>query len=97
MFLKLTGKRRHSGTSFILLCFRCSQSNITIEILDVNDNSPIFLPAVYEIKLSENDDVGIDVIKVVASDDDTLNSPVMMKDMVIIHKYSNSGAGFHTS
>ena len=62
--------------------YRCTESNITMEILDVNDNPPVFSSSVYEVTMAEDNDVGKKVIRVIASDDDATNSPVMMKNLV---------------
>ncbi|XP_041709808.2 protocadherin alpha-7 isoform X9 [Coregonus clupeaformis] len=47
---------------------RSGTSEIKIEVLDVNDNSPIFTKDVYSVRLSENAPVGATVIQVNATD-----------------------------
>ncbi|XP_052364147.1 protocadherin alpha-3-like isoform X9 [Oncorhynchus keta] len=47
---------------------RSGTSEIKIEVLDVNDNSPIFTKDVYSVRLSENVPVGATVIQVNATD-----------------------------
>ncbi|XP_055782688.1 protocadherin alpha-3-like isoform X37 [Salvelinus fontinalis] len=47
---------------------RSGTSEIKIEVLDVNDNSPIFTKDVYSVRLSENVPIGATVIQVNATD-----------------------------
>ncbi|XP_068182502.1 protocadherin alpha-8-like [Antennarius striatus] len=58
--------------------------NILINVLDVNDNAPVFTEDVYSVMLNENVPVGTTVIQVNATDlDDGLNGEV-------IYSFSNS-------
>ncbi|XP_068182501.1 protocadherin alpha-3-like [Antennarius striatus] len=58
--------------------------NILINVLDVNDNAPVFTEDVYSVLLNENVPVGTTVIQVNATDlDDGLNAEV-------IYSFSNS-------
>ncbi|XP_068182546.1 protocadherin alpha-3-like [Antennarius striatus] len=58
--------------------------NILINVLDVNDNAPVFTEDVYSVMLNENVPVGTTVIQVNATDlDDGMNGEV-------IYSFSNS-------
>ena len=53
---------------------------ITVYILDVNDNKPIFLRVPYRSQISENSKIGTNVLKIYSSDaDEGLNSDVFYK------------------
>ncbi|XP_059821083.1 protocadherin Fat 4 [Hypanus sabinus] len=45
-----------------------SSMDITVIVLDVNDNAPVFQQALYEVEISENTLSGIDLIQVTAAD-----------------------------
>ncbi|RXM31136.1 Protocadherin Fat 4 [Acipenser ruthenus] len=47
-----------------------SSMDVTVIVLDVNDNSPIFSQNVYDVEIDENTLSGTDLIQVVASDAD---------------------------
>ncbi|KAM4621843.1 protocadherin beta-18-like [Polymixia lowei] len=51
---------------------------ITVDVLDVNDNMPVFKKDVYSVTLNENSPIGTKVIQVIASDmDEGLNGEVI--------------------
>ncbi|XP_023230562.1 cadherin-related tumor suppressor-like, partial [Centruroides sculpturatus] len=56
---------------------RFASINIVIDILDENDNSPVFDPKQYSTSVSENASIGLSVLQISASDrDDGLNGQV---------------------
>uniref|UniRef100_H2YX71 Cadherin domain-containing protein n=1 Tax=Ciona savignyi TaxID=51511 RepID=H2YX71_CIOSA len=59
---------------------RSSFNNITVIILDENDNAPVFQKPVYSVTLSEADGVGTTVTTVSATDKDALFPPVWTKN-----------------
>ncbi|XP_068596706.1 cadherin-related family member 2 [Brachionichthys hirsutus] len=50
---------------------------LSIILLDANDNEPIFLEASYDVDVLENTPVGTSLFKVLATDDDTSNAGVV--------------------
>nr|CAB3264691.1 protocadherin-18 [Phallusia mammillata] len=59
---------------------RCTFSNVTVEVLDENDNDPEFEMPLYEITLSEASEVGTNIITVAATDADATKAPVLRKN-----------------
>ena len=49
-------------------------ANVRIDILDVNDNKPVFMQGVFEAMVMENVQVGTEVKNITASDDDLLEN-----------------------
>ena len=49
---------------------RSAVAQLDVTITDVNDHAPVFTPASYDVRLSENDGVGAYVVTVTASDAD---------------------------
>nr|CAB3264696.1 putative protocadherin beta-18 [Phallusia mammillata] len=64
---------------------RCSFQNLTIFLLDENDNSPVF-DHVAPLRLSESTEIGTSVAVVTATDRDALYQPAyrLVKDNVIV-------------
>ena len=58
------------------VCFRCTHQNITVQVLDENDNSPVFKQPIYSVTLSEDAQLGTYVTTVRADDLDSSNAPV---------------------
>ncbi|XP_051936207.1 protocadherin alpha-11-like isoform X28 [Hippocampus zosterae] len=57
---------------------KTGEINISINVLDVNDNSPVFSKEVYSVTLDENASIGTTVIQVNATDlDEGLNGDVV--------------------
>ena len=57
---------------------RSGSMNIVVNVIDVNDNIPIFSKQLYKTKVTENAPIGTSVITVHATDlDDGLNSEIM--------------------
>ena len=54
---------------------RSDSTTIEITIEDVNDNPPIFNPDIYNMQLREDQPTGENVIRVIATDADQLNTP----------------------
>ena len=54
---------------------RSDHTNVTITILDINDNPPIFMPNSYNVQVMEDVQVGNYVLQVLASDLDQPNTP----------------------
>ena len=54
---------------------RSARTTVSITVLDVNDNRPIFRPSTYSVQLREDLPVGHDVVQVFASDLDQPNTP----------------------
>ena len=55
------------------LCFSSSEIlplQVTVFVLDENDNTPYFDPSSYPISISESTEVGATVIRILAFDDD---------------------------
>ncbi len=54
--------------------------DIKVEVLDVNDNTPVFTQEVYSVTLQENVPVGTTVIQVNATDmDDGPNGDIFIR------------------
>ena len=51
------------------------QASVTINVIDINDNSPIFAENMYEKSVPENLPVGSEVIIVTATDVDSGTEP----------------------
>ena len=69
--------------------------DLEIEILDVNDNDPVFDKNIYEIELTGNDHVGKNLIKVHASDLDTGQNAAItyhLKPLNVSSSYVNSSS-----
>uniref|UniRef100_A0A3Q3ICC6 Cadherin domain-containing protein n=1 Tax=Monopterus albus TaxID=43700 RepID=A0A3Q3ICC6_MONAL len=63
---------------------RSGQMNIRVNVLDINDNAPVFSKDVYSVMLNENAPIGTTVIQVNATDlDDGQNGD-------IVYSFSNS-------
>ncbi|KAI4898224.1 hypothetical protein NFI96_004670, partial [Prochilodus magdalenae] len=64
---------------------------ITVNVLDVNDNNPVFTQSLYKVKVQENAALGSKVLTVSAADsDEGVNSEVVYS---IISDEENSGMG----
>ena len=62
--------------------FRCSTKVIAVQLLDINDNPPIFNLSVVNLHLSEDLKVGSLLTKINARDMDSLNSPILFLNEV---------------
>ncbi|XP_076875454.1 protocadherin alpha-3-like isoform X7 [Brachyhypopomus gauderio] len=52
--------------------------NITIKVIDVNDNKPVFSKSLYKVKIKENISVGTRILTVTANDiDESTNSEII--------------------
>ncbi|KAL3853661.1 hypothetical protein ACJMK2_017186 [Sinanodonta woodiana] len=49
---------------------RCSNTVVTITVIDVNDNYPVFNPSTYSVSVLENATVGGTIVRVTATDSD---------------------------
>ena len=56
--------------------YRCTFENYTINVLDVNEHSPVFDKSEYQVTINENFTVEQKIISVNAKDYDSLNEPV---------------------
>ena len=56
--------------------YRCTLENYTINVLDVNEHSPVFDKSEYQVTINENFTIGQKIISVNAKDYDSLNEPV---------------------
>ena len=61
---------------YFLLHFRCTYRNVTVQVLDENDNPPIFKQPIYSVTLMEDARIGTYVTTVRADDRDSSNAPV---------------------
>lgn len=66
----------------LLFTCRCSSLNVSVEILDENDNSPMFLQDSYDITLSEDHEIGTEIIRMNAFDNDSQNTPANRENKV---------------
>ncbi|XP_051936250.1 protocadherin alpha-6-like isoform X33 [Hippocampus zosterae] len=80
---KSLDREKHSEHKLVLTSFdggnpvRSGSLNVTVIVLDSNDNTPAFLQEVYSVNLSENVKLGTGVIKVEATDlDEGINGEV---------------------
>ena len=56
--------------------YRCTLQNYTINVLDVNEHSPVFDKSEYQVTVNENFTIGQKILSVNAKDYDSLNEPV---------------------
>ncbi|XP_026111491.1 cadherin-87A-like [Carassius auratus] len=73
-------KQSGGNLYYSVTCSNTEKRNTqTLEVLDVNDNPPIFQSKSYSVTVSENTEVGSDVLKVTAEDKDASseNSRIM--------------------
>ena len=66
LILPLCNILPHSHT----ICIYTLLTQVTINVLDDNDHSPVFDPEVYPIAISESTSVGSTIIRVLATDND---------------------------
>lgn len=51
-----------------------SAQTLTVEVVDINDQTPVFSQSIYSASVAENRDPGEPVIRVSATDEDSGNS-----------------------
>ncbi|XP_048088265.1 protocadherin gamma-C5-like isoform X12 [Alosa alosa] len=57
---------------------RSGTAEITVHVLDINDNGPVFDKAIYDVQLQENTSLGVVVVTVKAADqDEGVNAEIM--------------------
>lgn len=59
-----------------------STQTLTVEVVDMNDQSPVFGQSVYNASVAENRDAGEPVIRVSATDEDSGNSFLRNKPLL---------------
>ena len=81
---KLLDRERHAAHSFVVTAFdggkpqKSGELNVTLTVLDVNDNVPVFTKQKYTVSLLENISPGTLLITVNATDrDDGLNGEIV--------------------
>ncbi len=78
--------RADTGTSPPLVAY----TKVTVQIMDVNDNSPVFESKTYQVSIAENAEVGTKLVQVIAHDIDEGANADISYDFVPEHsKLSN--------
>ena len=55
---------------------RTDQATVTVTVLDYNDNPPEFQNSLYEVNIAENNEVGSEVVRISATDRDTIGKTI---------------------
>lgn len=66
-----------------------SEVDVNIDILDVNDNAPVFEKASYTVTLAENSVTGTSVVQLLATDNESENSAIQYEILTDALKYTD--------